>query len=86
LVEEDQVLLRAHCGTTVGSASRGYKEKLAMWQHDLPDIGPRFTDAAHFVDQPMIWREFFCPACATRLATEVARPDDPVLDDIRLNP
>lgn len=36
------------------------------------------------VDAEIIWRELFCPGCATRLATEVARPDDDVLIDIRL--
>ena len=29
-------------------------------------------------------RELLCPACATRIGTEMARPDDPVLADFGL--
>jgi N-methylhydantoinase B len=74
----------AHCGERIGDLAGHHKQELVVHQHELADIGPRFTDPAHFVDDPMVWREFFCPGCATRLATEVARPDDEPFVELRL--
>lgn len=75
----------AHCGTKTGNLAGSYKAELIVHEHGLADIGPRFTDPAQFVDTPMVWREFFCPGCAARLATEVARPEDPAFTDIQLS-
>ncbi|WP_321167703.1 hydantoinase B/oxoprolinase family protein [Baekduia soli] len=83
---DDDAYCCAHCGRRTGALSGGHpKEELLVHQHAMEEIGPRFVDPAAFVDDPMVWREYFCPGCATRLATEVARPDDPPFVEIRLD-
>jgi N-methylhydantoinase B len=74
----------AHCGTHTGSLDAHPKEDLVRFQHAVADIGPRFVDPRLFVDADMTWREFFCPGCGTRLATEIARPDDETFVEMRL--
>jgi N-methylhydantoinase B len=68
----------------VGSLAEHTKERLLVHQHAVEEIGARFGDPGIYVDDEIVWREFFCPGCATRLATEVCRPDDEVLVEIRL--
>lgn len=74
----------AHCGEELGSLSEHPKQRMARRDRPLPDLGERFHDPATYVDDDIVWRELFCPGCATRLGTEVCRPDDGVLVDIRL--
>lgn len=73
----------AHCGEQTGDISGHTKDRLAVHERPLADIGPRFTDPAAFVDDEVLWRELFCPGCATRLAAEVVRPQDEPLAEIR---
>ena len=75
----------AHCGEQLGTLSEHPKQRLAVRERPLADLGQRFHDPAIWVDADIIFRELFCPGCATRLGTEVARPDDEVLVDIRLS-
>jgi N-methylhydantoinase B len=77
--------LCAHCGEQVGSIAGHTKELMVMHQHDVADIGVHFGDPGVYVDDEIVWREFFCPGCATRLATEICRPDDEVLVEMRLD-
>lgn len=74
----------AHCGEQVGSLAGHAKEMMAVHQHPIADIGTHFHDPASYVDDEIVWREFFCPGCATRLASEICRPDDEVLVEIKL--
>jgi N-methylhydantoinase B len=74
----------AHCATEIGSLDAHPKERLVTHTHPLAEIGPRFVDPSTFVDDEIVWREFFCPGCGTRLATEVARPDDEPMAEVRL--
>jgi acetone carboxylase gamma subunit len=46
-----------------------------------PEVNPHAVNGARFE-----LREFYCPSCMTRLETEIARPDDPVVDDARISP
>lgn len=81
---DDRLYYCAQCGTAIGSTAEDPKAGLAMYEHDITEIAPAFEDPAYFVDTPMVWREFFCPGCATRLATEVARHGDPPLAEFHL--
>jgi N-methylhydantoinase B len=75
----------AHCGEEIGALSSHTKEKLGVWEHPVEEIGKEFRDPGIYVDDTIVWREFVCPGCATRLATEICRPDDEVLAEIRLS-
>ena len=75
----------ARCGETLGELGSGHpKERLAVHEHPIHDLGPHFKDPAFFVDDVVLWRDSYCPGCATRLGTELAKPGDETLVDIQL--
>ena len=43
------------------------------------------VDPAGFVDQEVVWRDFCCPGCGVRLATEVAYPGEAPFQELRLD-
>jgi N-methylhydantoinase B len=81
---EARVYRCAHCGGGIGSLDAHPKADLLVHEHAIGDIGVAFEEPHYFVDETMVWREFFCPCCATRLATEVAKAGDEPLVEFRL--
>ncbi|MGD9768992.1 MAG: hydantoinase B/oxoprolinase family protein [Pseudolabrys sp.] len=72
--------LRCRCGCVLGPADKSPKMYAAMAKLPVqtigPEVNPHEINGARFE-----LREFYCPSCMTRLEVEIARPDDPVLDD-----
>jgi N-methylhydantoinase B len=76
----------ARCGEELGALGGHPKERAAIHEHGVAELGPHFKDPSIFVDDEILWREVFCPGCATRLGTELARAGEELLADIRLAP
>jgi N-methylhydantoinase B len=77
--------LRCRYGHVLGGASTPPKRLMALASYPVQVIGPEVNP--HAVNGVRFeLREFYCPACWTRLEVEVARPDDPTLDDASLSP
>lgn len=76
----------ARCGETLGELGGHPKERAAVHEHGVAELGRHFKDPSIFVDDEILWRETYCPGCATRLGTELAKPGDELLADIRLMP
>ena len=74
----------ARCRTALASAGDDYKSGCIREDLPLTSAGPRVGKTEDFLESPMQFRCFYCPSCARRLATEVARAGDDVLDDVRL--
>lgn len=74
---------RCRCGHHLGPATVPYKQLAAQArlpvQHIGPEVNPHRIGGSRFE-----LRQFHCPACLTLLEVEIARPEDPVLDDARL--
>ena len=85
LIDRDGGLLRClRCATSLGAIDGNPKEAMVLMQRPLGDAALQLPDPAQFVDAEVVWREFCCPGCGVRLATEVAEPDTPILAEIRL--
>lgn len=77
--------LRCRCGHVLGPAERSPKLGAAMARLPVQVIGPEVNP--HRINGTRFeLREFYCPACMTRLEIEVCRPDEPVLDDACVSP
>ena len=74
----------AGCRTALAAAGDDYKSGCIREDLPLTSAGPRVGNTEDFIESPMQFRCFYCPGCARRLATEVARAGDEVLDDVRL--
>ena len=77
--------LRCRCGHVLGPANKSPKMYAAMARLPVQSIGPEVNP--HEINGHRFeLREFFCPSCMTRLEVEIARPEDPVLDDSCVSP
>lgn len=83
-LEGENPRLRCTCGCVLGSASEPYTLLAASARWPVQRIGPH-VNPHHVGGDRFELREFYCPGCFTLLATEIARPDDPVLDDACLS-
>jgi N-methylhydantoinase B len=81
----DAAVYRCRCGQSLGPIDIPYRHLAARARFPVqrigPEVNPHRIGGARFE-----LREFYCPACFTLLDVEIARPEDPVLDDARLAP
>ncbi len=80
----DSPVVRCRCGYVLGSADVPYKRFTAMARYPVQHIGPE-VNPNHVEGDRFEVREFYCPNCFVRLEVEIARRDDPVLDDAGLS-
>ncbi|HSI81808.1 MAG TPA: hydantoinase B/oxoprolinase family protein [Solirubrobacterales bacterium] len=80
----DEPALRCRCGHVLGPAEESHKRLAAQARFPVQEIGPE-VNPYRIGGARFELREFYCPACFTLLEVEIARPDDPVLDDTRLS-
>ena len=82
---DSKLQLRCRCGCVLGPANKSPKMYALMSRLPVqaigPEVNPFSVNGARFE-----LREFYCPACMTRLEVEISRPDDPVLDDSFVSP
>lgn len=72
--------LRCACGQDLGDPRHSPKLGGVMATLPVQEIGPE-VNPQHIGGDRFVLREFYCPSCMTRLEVEIARPDDPPLDD-----
>jgi N-methylhydantoinase B len=82
---DGKLQLRCRCGCVLGPADKSPKMYARMSRLPVQSIGPEVNP--HEVNGARFeLREFYCPGCMTRLEAEIARPNDPVLDDSCVSP
>lgn len=86
LAVEDGAFLCAKCDNDLGPVDGNLKANLALAEREVEDLGEEWIDPSMLLDEDIVFREFLCPGCGTRLTTESCRRDDPVIDEIRLDP
>jgi len=72
------------CGQDLGPEGADFKDSCVVRETPVDAIGPGYSSFAEEMMRKMCFREFFCPRCGARLATEVARLGDDYLWDIDL--
>lgn len=72
------------CGRVLSDGDSNFKAGCAVAERSVDAIGPGYRSFATATMAQMCFREFFCPNCGTRLATEVARRGDDYLWDIEI--
>jgi N-methylhydantoinase B len=73
------------CGQTLGTIDENYKERAARLEQAPHAVDPvQYLDPGEFCDDPFVIRQYLCPSCGLTLATELCRPDDAPVLDVRL--
>jgi len=76
----------AECGEGIGPIDGNLKEGLVVAERSVEEAGPYYLDPEEFLDDELIYREFYCPGCGTRLFARAAQPDDDPLSEVELDP
>jgi N-methylhydantoinase B len=75
----------AKCAAGLGPPCGNYKDECVRRDADIGAANPNIGDYRRYIDDRPVFRQFFCPGCGTLIENEVAREDDPVLQDIELH-
>jgi acetone carboxylase gamma subunit len=75
---------RCTCGRELGPGDANFKKGCEVYESPVVSFGPGYTSSAEEMMKKMCFREFFCPICGVRLATEVARVGDEYLWDVEV--
>lgn len=76
----------AKCDQDLGPVDDNLKAHLALREREVEELGELWIEPEMLLDEDIVFREFLCPGCGTRLTTESCRRDDPIVNEIRLDP
>lgn len=69
------------CGHDLGPADANFKAHAVRKVRSIEDANPLIVDPKTFIDDEVVFRQYFCPGCATLLENEVILAEsDPVWD------
>jgi N-methylhydantoinase B len=71
-------------GADLGGVTENYRERCPRKETPIRLIAPEFQATDVEMADRIVFREYLCPATGYRIDAEIARADDPVLHDIRL--
>ena len=74
------------CATDLGPLAGNAKERMAVRERPTSSLKPGYPDPARFVDDEVIFRDYCCPGCGVRLATETAYPGEAPFQELSLEP
>ena len=60
-----------------------YKNACIREDREVSSCNPLIGDPSRFIDDPVVFRQFYCCGCGALIDNEVAVTDDPVLQDIK---
>ena len=67
-------------------SSGNFKDYAARLERAPQEVDPeQYLDPAQFCDDAYVIRQYLCPSCGLNLATELCRPDDPPVLDVRID-
>ncbi|MFB6171558.1 MAG: acetone carboxylase subunit gamma [Haloarculaceae archaeon] len=76
----------AECGEPFGPIDANLKESLVVNERSVAEAGPYYDDPSRFVDEELVFREYYCPGCGTRQFAQTARPDEGHVSEIEIDP
>jgi acetone carboxylase gamma subunit len=74
----------ARCGHPLCPATENYKAHALRIDRPIQTSNPLIGDPQRFIDDPVAFRQFYCPECGGLIENEVSRALDPLLWDIQL--
>jgi N-methylhydantoinase B len=75
----------AKCATDLGGWDQPYKNGCLLEERPVSASNPLIGEPQRFIDDPVVFRQFFCPGCGTLIENEIAVTHDPILNDISLS-
>jgi N-methylhydantoinase B len=80
-IDDDGTVVCRKCAHTLGPATENYKTYAVRKDRPITDANPLIVDPDIFIDDEVVFRQYFCPGCATLLENEVIlASSEPVWD------
>ncbi|MBF0277041.1 MAG: hydantoinase B/oxoprolinase family protein [SAR324 cluster bacterium] len=74
----------AKCDADLGDLKDNFKDHCQLEEKEISRSNPLIGDPIDFIDDQVVYRQFYCPGCGTLIENEVAIASDPILRDILL--
>jgi N-methylhydantoinase B len=84
--EDESVYVCRKCRVIIQNAAENYKSGCIKKVSDLMDVGLSPIDPKQFIDDEIVYREYFCPGCGLLFQGDFTRKEDADFWDIRLFP
>ena len=68
----------------LGPVTGNFKEHCAVLERPTSEVGPEYVSPAGRAGERMRYREFLCPLTGLRIDSEIVRPGEDMLHDVRL--
>jgi N-methylhydantoinase B len=72
------------CRTKLAGLGKDPKQRMVRIERPIQSLGHPRPDPRQFVDDDVVWRDFCCPGCGVRLATEVSYPGEPSFAELEI--
>ena len=74
------------CRQRLATLGENFKHGSARLERPPQEVDAgQYLDPSEFCDDPYVIRQYLCPSCGLGLATELCRPDDPPVLDVRID-
>ncbi len=83
---ENRRFICRRCGCDHCADTENYKLALIVQKIPVTALSPVNRDPAEYIDEPVEFRQFICPGCATQVETEIALSREPPIWDVQLAP
>lgn len=80
----EEIVCRA-CDEVLCGADENYKLHALCERLPVEEAGPLVNDPETYVDDDLEFRRFYCPGCATQLATELIEADREPVHEVELH-
>ena len=85
-IDDNERIVCRRCGHDLGAADQNFKDGAVVKVRPIQDANPLIVDPALFIDDEVVFRQYFCPGCATLLENEVILERSPSVWDKQLKP
>ena len=85
-IDDDGVVVCRKCGHRLGPEGENFKLHAVCKERPIQDANPLIVDPSIFIDREVVFRQYYCPGCATLLENEVLLAETEPVWDKRLEP
>ncbi len=84
-LSNDGVVSCRICGTELASGGGNFKDGAIMKVRSIQSANPLIVPPETFIDPEVVFRQFYCPGCATLLENEVVLASSAVIWDKQID-
>jgi N-methylhydantoinase B len=83
-VTEQGEIVCSKCEHVYCNTDKSYKDYAVVKESEFKDLGLASVNQSYYIDRKVIFRQFFCPGCATNIENDVVYADEKSLNDKKI--